>query len=138
AAQTARVAAYLRWDRATGFEVTRAPLWRLWLLRRSAEAVEVVWSVHHLVMDGWSSAQVLAEVLGQYRGEAVAAASGTYRDYIAWLEQQDGAAAERYWRAALRGVRAATAVGPRGALTRRYAEVAYQMAPPVRARLEAA
>ena len=126
AAQAARVAEYVRWDRATGFTVTQAPLWRLWLQQQGAEAYEFVWSAHHLVVDGWSSAQVLAEVLAQYAGTPLPAA-GRYRDYIAWLQQQDGAAAEQYWRRALRGVRTPTTWGPRGAVQRRYAEVTYRV-----------
>ncbi|MES1211088.1 MAG: condensation domain-containing protein, partial [Acidobacteriota bacterium] len=61
------------------------------LLRTEESAYRLVWSYHHVLLDGWSSAAVLAELLGLYdafrRGEAPALArSRPYRDYVEWLQ----------------------------------------------------
>ena len=88
-------------ERAQGLDLTRAPLLRLVLVRTAVDRHHLIYTNHHILMDGWSSAQLLGEVLQHYSGEAVQRPSGRYRDYIGWLQRQDAAAAEAYWQAAL-------------------------------------
>jgi amino acid adenylation domain-containing protein/non-ribosomal peptide synthase protein (TIGR01720 family) len=88
-------------ERAQGLDLTRAPLLRLVLVRTAADRHHLIYTNHHILMDGWSSAQLLGEVLQHYSGEAVPRPTGRYRDYIAWLQRQDAATAEAYWLAAL-------------------------------------
>jgi amino acid adenylation domain-containing protein len=114
--QQQQLADYLQADRQRGFVPSRAPLLRLALLRRADDAYDVVWSCHHVIMDGWSMSILLGEVLALYE----AACQGRelrlppcrpYRDYIAWLQAQDLAEAEAYWRRTLTGFRSATPLG---------------------------
>ena len=102
-------------DRRQGFDLTRAPL-RLTLAWLGEGSYRFVWSHHHLLLDGWSLALVLKEVLVGYQalrtgGVASLPASRPYREYIAWLQGQDLAAAEAYWRRELAGFRAPTPLG---------------------------
>jgi hypothetical protein len=67
------------------------------------------WTLHHLITDGWSVQLVMAEVLAVYAAiiskQAVPELpAGRYRDYIAWLQRQDLARAETFWRRTLAGV----------------------------------
>ncbi|HEX2188976.1 MAG TPA: condensation domain-containing protein, partial [Longimicrobiaceae bacterium] len=112
----ARLEAFLREDRERGFELGRAPLMRLALLRTADDAWEFVWSHHHLLLDGWSVGLVLAEVFADYEairsgGAARLPAPRPYREYVAWLQGRDPAAAEAFWREELRGFRAPTPLG---------------------------
>ncbi|WP_395599089.1 non-ribosomal peptide synthase/polyketide synthase [Pseudomonas sp. A1437] len=88
-------------ERAQGLDLTRAPLLRLVLVRTAVDRHHLIYTNHHILMDGWSSAQLLGEVLQHYSGGVVQRPSGRYRDYIGWLQRQDAAAAEAYWQAAL-------------------------------------
>ncbi|WP_339447689.1 non-ribosomal peptide synthetase [Pseudomonas sp. EA_5y_Pfl2_R50] len=88
-------------ERALGLDLTCAPLLRLVLVRTATDRHHLIYTNHHILMDGWSSAQLLGEVLQHYRGEAVPRPAGRFRDYIGWLQRQDAAAAEHYWLAAL-------------------------------------
>ncbi|MEU1950210.1 condensation domain-containing protein, partial [Streptomyces sp. NPDC020125] len=45
-------------DRAEGIDLATAPLMRLVLIRLSADEVRIVWTFHHVLLDGWSAAQV--------------------------------------------------------------------------------
>jgi non-ribosomal peptide synthetase component F len=59
-------------------------------------------------MDGWSLQMVLKEVFELYEsfssGRDITTAAGRpYRDYIAWLRQQDISQAETFWRQMLKG-----------------------------------
>ena len=107
-ARTAVIDELLARDRATRIDPARAPLSRLVLLRTGAERVVVVWSTHHVLLDGWSTGQVFAEVVARHaaisRGlPAAVPARRPFRDYLRWLAEQDTAAADTYWRGVLAG-----------------------------------
>ncbi|MGW4061459.1 non-ribosomal peptide synthase/polyketide synthase [Amycolatopsis sp. NPDC004747] len=102
-------------DRATPLDLTRAPLTRLAIAALPGDEVELVWTCHHVVLDGWSTAQVFAEACEEY----AAATAGVrpalvtrrpYRDYLGWLAGRDQAAADAFWRTTLAGFDAPTAL----------------------------
>jgi amino acid adenylation domain-containing protein len=103
-----RLDAYLREDRARGFDLAQAPLMRLALFRYDEQTFQFTWSFHHILLDGWSVALLTAEV---WKLSAALAAGTklpppprrTYRDYIAWLQRQNMDDAERFWRETLSG-----------------------------------
>ncbi|GAB3891983.1 hypothetical protein GCM10029964_066050 [Kibdelosporangium lantanae] len=87
-------------------DLTRPPLMRVAVTPLSADRVRVTWRSHHVLLDGWSTAQVFAEVCAEYRaitrGETPTPVSRRpFREYLRWLAGQDQAAAEAYWRAEL-------------------------------------
>ncbi|MGJ4971817.1 amino acid adenylation domain-containing protein [Bradyrhizobium sp. HKCCYLRH1073] len=98
----AALAEAARRERELGFDITRPPLQRLRLIRLGEDRLWLIWTHHHIVIDGWSSARLLADVLQQIGGAAPSAAQGGYRDYIAWLQTRDQAAAADFWRETLR------------------------------------
>uniref|UniRef100_UPI000289BE31 non-ribosomal peptide synthetase n=1 Tax=Pseudomonas sp. PAMC 25886 TaxID=1125977 RepID=UPI000289BE31 len=83
------------------FDLARPPLLRLVLVQLTDTDWHLIYTHHHILMDGWSNSQLLGEVLQRYSGQNPPAAVGRYRDYIAWLQQQDGAASEAFWKAQL-------------------------------------
>ena len=94
AEQEERFKTYLTEDRRLGFDVAKAPLMRLALWRETDDQYKFVWSHHHLLLDGWAAAIVLKEVLLAYdalsRGaEPALGPVSPYKNYIAWLQQQD-------------------------------------------------
>ncbi|HEY52373.1 MAG TPA: AMP-binding protein, partial [Caldilineae bacterium] len=106
--QQERLDEYLREERKRGFDLTKAPLLRLSLIRMADEEYRLVWTHHHLLMDGWSIPLLLKEVFAFYaaylRGEELQLPKPRpYRDYIVWLKRQDMEAAERYWREKMAG-----------------------------------
>jgi hypothetical protein len=73
------------------------------------DEVHLVWTTHHVLLDGWSTVQVLSEVWEQYAaivtGRAPALVTRRpFRDYPRWLREQDPRAAEEHWRQELAGV----------------------------------
>jgi amino acid adenylation domain-containing protein/non-ribosomal peptide synthase protein (TIGR01720 family) len=107
------LAVLFREDQRRGLDLARPPLLRLTLLETGGRVGYLLWTYHHLILDGWSMALVLDEVLARYR----ALTGGPpferrpprpFRDYVAWLERQDLAAAEAYWRRALQGIEEVT------------------------------
>jgi amino acid adenylation domain-containing protein/non-ribosomal peptide synthase protein (TIGR01720 family) len=98
----------LREDRARGFVLADAPLMRLHVARLADGRWRLLWSHHHLLLDGWSLPLVLGDVIAHYRAirQGVAPAltpAGSYADYLAWRSGRSSLAAEPYWRDVLRG-----------------------------------
>jgi amino acid adenylation domain-containing protein len=111
--QPARLDALLQADQARGFDLMRAPLMRLQLIRMTDDTYQFIWSFHHLLLDGWSISLIFKEVVACYtafsRGQDPKLESRRpYREYIAWLQQQDLAQAELFWHQALKGFFAPT------------------------------
>ncbi|WP_060515017.1 non-ribosomal peptide synthetase [Pseudomonas sp. NBRC 111132] len=85
-------------DRQTGFALDQVPLQRLTLVRTADDSHHLIYTNHHILMDGWSTSRLLGEVLQHYAGQQATAPAAPYRDYIAWLQRQDAAAAEAFWK----------------------------------------
>ena len=111
--QGERLSAFLEADRQRGFDLAAAPLMRLTLIQTAAQTHEFVWSFHHLLLDGWSGPLLLEELFGRYealrQGQSLSLTSSRpYRDYIAWLQQQDHNEAAVFWRQSLAGIQGPT------------------------------
>ncbi|WP_405690203.1 non-ribosomal peptide synthetase [Streptomyces sp. NBC_00057] len=100
AARAEEVAAELERRRSERFDLTRPPLMRLLALRMRPDEHLVVWTYHHMILDGWSAALLMAEVaaeLGNAGGGAGRTAPPAFREYIAWLRQQDPERDRAFW-----------------------------------------
>ncbi len=102
AEQHDRLEAFLKTDRARGFDLSKPPLTRLTLFRFSETQWQFVWSHHHLQIDGWSWPLIWRDVSALYEGKFVEPAR-PYRDFIDWLARQQISASERFWRETLSG-----------------------------------
>ncbi len=106
--QDEQLRALLDSDRAAGLDLATAPLMRVALARLSDDEVLVLWTFHHVLLDGWSAAQLFTEVCEHHaaitRGTSgPTAARPLFREYLHWLERQDSEQAELYWRRVLDG-----------------------------------
>ncbi|WP_344265083.1 amino acid adenylation domain-containing protein, partial [Streptomyces sodiiphilus] len=94
-------------DWAQGFALGDPPLVRFTLARLTENHVRVLWTVHHLVVDGWSMSILARELFTLYAngaGSDVLPAPPAYRGYADWLAQQDAVTARTAWLAELDGV----------------------------------
>jgi len=104
--QESRLILFLDGDKKAGFDLTLAPLMRVALLKFSDREHHLVWSFHHLLLDGWSLMIVLNEVFRSYEAFCEGkhpnlASVRPFRDCILWLQSQDHAQAEKFWRKSL-------------------------------------
>nr|WP_256581894.1 non-ribosomal peptide synthetase [Pseudomonas sp. S09G 359] len=90
-------------DCRQGFDMLQAPLMRVTLVWLDENRCHLIWTRHHILMDGWSSSRLLGEVFQAYNGQASNRQS-RYQDYIAWLQRQGSTALEAFWREKLQGV----------------------------------
>jgi amino acid adenylation domain-containing protein/non-ribosomal peptide synthase protein (TIGR01720 family) len=100
--------AFVAADRGNPFDVQTAPLLRLTLIRLARDRYACVCSYHHLLLDAWSLAVAVREILAHYGaivagGLPVLAPARQYREYVEWLQAQDGAVADEFWASKLHG-----------------------------------
>ncbi|MFC0531307.1 non-ribosomal peptide synthetase [Phytohabitans kaempferiae] len=113
-AEAERIAAA---ERSVRFDLAEPPLFRFHLLRLGRTGGtgplrhRLLVTTHHILLDGWSNALLVRELIGLYRAGGDPGAlppPGRYRDYLAWLAQRDRDAGAAAWREALRGVGSCT------------------------------
>ncbi|MBL3646987.1 non-ribosomal peptide synthase/polyketide synthase [Bacillus sp. RHFS10] len=107
------IAAYQREDKAKGFDLARDPLMRIAIFRMEDSKYHLIWSFHHIVMDGWCLSLITKEVFEYYNAlqegrETELPSAAHYSDYIEWLHLQDQGAAKRYWSEYLDGYKGET------------------------------
>ncbi|RFB38346.1 non-ribosomal peptide synthetase [Brevibacillus sp. VP] len=78
---------YLAEDRLSPFDVTTAPLWRMRVFKLNAKQVALVWIFHHAILDGWSVASFITELIDVYfklkqKNLIVEPLQTTYKDYV--------------------------------------------------------
>jgi non-ribosomal peptide synthase protein (TIGR01720 family) len=141
--QEEKLEAYLRQDREQAFEMKQPPLMRLVLFRTADDANLLIWTSHHLLLDGWSLPIVLNDVLTTYASlcsgdEPSLKPARSYRDYITWVKNQDLREAEIFWRQLLKGFTSPTPLGTREDQTRdpEYVEQQVQLTESATARLQ--
>ncbi|HEU5383473.1 MAG TPA: amino acid adenylation domain-containing protein [Ktedonobacteraceae bacterium] len=111
----ARFQTFQTQDLHRGFELARAPLMRIALLRTAEESYQFLWTYHDLLLDGWSRYLILEEVFLAYEAFCQGQTpqlkpAQPYRDYIGWLQKQDMQKAEHFWRQTLQGISAPTSL----------------------------
>jgi amino acid adenylation domain-containing protein len=113
------LAALIERQAGSGFDLAQAGLLRLTLVQLPGDKIEVIWSWHHLILDGWSLSLVLQQVFGCYAGleqpdYAIGDTAPDFATYVHWLAQQpidDG-----FWQQYLNGFTGPTKLG----IARRY------------------
>jgi amino acid adenylation domain-containing protein len=108
-----RLADFLTADRRRGFDTAHAPLFRLTLVRYGQADKRLIWTYHHIILDGRSRRLLQHEVFKYYRsflqGEDLDLPQPPpFRDYVEWLQRQDFRDHESFWRRKLKGFTAAT------------------------------
>ncbi|OIK22018.1 non-ribosomal peptide synthase/polyketide synthase [Bacillus amyloliquefaciens] len=104
---------YQREDKEKGFDLAQDPLMRIAIFRMEDRKYHLIWSFHHIVMDGWCLSLITKEVFEHYRAlqegrETDLSSAAPYSDYIEWLDLQDHREAKRYWSGYLDGYKGET------------------------------
>ena len=94
--QEAEFRKFLEKDRNRKFDLEKPPLMRCTLIKDSTQTpIQLVWTMHHIIVDGRSMAIITDELFqllyGREEADYVASfpATDSYLEYLYWLEQQD-------------------------------------------------
>jgi amino acid adenylation domain-containing protein len=94
---------------AEGFDLSAGTPSRLTLIQTDDDQAILVWDVHHILLDGWSTYPVLDEWLAHYSAllehrRPLIPAARPFRDYVTWQAGQSTAAHADFWRGYLQGL----------------------------------
>ncbi|MGW3124692.1 non-ribosomal peptide synthetase, partial [Streptomyces sp. NPDC001107] len=113
--QRARLGELLTQDRLRRFTMATGPLVRFTLVRLAEDRHVLVFTNHHILLDGWSLPIVFRELFQLYVREGDASTLPPvvpYGNYLEWLGRQDRTEAENAWRTELAGLDEPTLVAP--------------------------
>ncbi|WP_143192214.1 non-ribosomal peptide synthetase, partial [Paenibacillus helianthi] len=94
---------YMEEDKNKGFDLTTTIPMRVAVFEMSEQQFKVIWSFHHIVIDGWCMSTLFTELLQIYeflsKGTSLQLETAQpYSRFIQWLEKQDKAKASDYWK----------------------------------------
>ena len=94
---------YRQQERELRFSLQDGELMRITLFKGSNNKYYILWSYHHIIMDGWCLSLVITDFLKIYKSglknkPALLPPTVPYKNYILWLEEQDQLKAKQYWR----------------------------------------
>ncbi|WGU92450.1 amino acid adenylation domain-containing protein [Paenibacillus dendritiformis] len=100
--------AYEREDRSRGFDLAKDVLFRLAVFRTGERSWRMLFTHHHIILDGWCFHIVMRDFFDIYaallgNGMCSGEPSPPYSSYIQWLDKQDRDEALQYWRKRLEG-----------------------------------
>lgn len=95
-------------DKERSFDLQRDVLMRISLIKRSNDSHQLIWSFHHILIDGWCYSIIQREFTQTYlaliKGEKPALPPVVhYRNYIKWLEKNDNESSKEFWSGYLQG-----------------------------------
>lgn len=99
---------FMQQDRLIGFDLAEAPLMRFAEIDLGNSKTQIIWTYHHLIADGWSTALILEEVFKTYLqlespSDAKMDPPFRYSDFIGHVQSQSLDKAESFWRDQLAG-----------------------------------
>jgi iturin family lipopeptide synthetase C len=90
-------------DRLKTFDLGKDTLMRIVLLQTDVQEFILIWTHHHILMDGWCTSIVWNDFRTFYsnfinNAETPLPTPKKYAEYIAWLEEKDNEISREYWR----------------------------------------
>ncbi len=98
-------------ESTTPFELNKAPLFRLVVLLLPENKIKLIYTSHHIVTDGWSSALIFGEFITAYKsllkGNQLPSSNekDKYKDYIDYIFNKDEFETVSYWENLLSGLK---------------------------------
>ncbi|WP_291286920.1 non-ribosomal peptide synthetase [Flavobacterium sp.] len=96
------VASVKEQDIAKSFDLSTGSQMRLTVVKTSENHYELIWSHHHIIMDGWCIGILIGEFFALYEGLVqgktnILPKATSYSDYVKWLMKNDKAKSLHYW-----------------------------------------
>ena len=100
--QQQQIRAYQQQDRKQGFQLDQDLLLRLHVFQIDADHYRIVWSHHHILLDGWSLSILYREWLNVYQAlrqgrHPELPPAIPYLHYVRWQEEQAADAPQQFW-----------------------------------------
>jgi len=107
-------------DRQAGFDLQTPPLSRLHARKQGDQHWRILWTYHHLLLDGWSSLALLKELCEAISMDTLdhwqPSPRPEFRDYVQWLGDQGTSTADA-WQPILHDFSTVNDIRPKGFLS---------------------
>ncbi|URZ03767.1 non-ribosomal peptide synthetase [Clostridium felsineum] len=95
-------------DMDNGFDLANECLIRIAVVKTYKNKYKIVYSFHHIILDGWSNRIITKEIVDTYKTllegkQVIFDKVEPYSNYLQWLDKQDESEAIEYWRSYLNG-----------------------------------
>ncbi|PWV56294.1 non-ribosomal peptide synthetase [Chitinophaga sp. S165] len=91
-----QIAEFLRADRERAFDILSDNLFRAAIIY-AGDSSRLVISFHHIILDGWSFAIVMNELIALYQGKTISKGAVSFTGLTAYLAQQQQDEVTQYW-----------------------------------------
>src|SRR5690606_8362791 len=90
-------------DKSRGFNLNKDVLMRISVLKATDNEYYLIWTFHHIIMDGWSRGVLVEEFYTIYNSlqanqQLVLPQVQPYGVYVKWLEAQDLKKSYEFWK----------------------------------------
>ncbi len=94
---------FVKFDRERNFDLEKDTLMRVAVFKLDENKYKVIWTFHHIVLDGWCLQIVFSDILENYRKLKMndpvdISNNNNFINYIKWLENQNENDAKCYWK----------------------------------------
>ncbi|WP_272037596.1 non-ribosomal peptide synthetase [Paenibacillus sp. JJ-100] len=108
AEQEQHIRSYIQDDQKKGFDLTKDVLLRAAVLQTGDLSYKLIWSYHHIILDGWCLKTIVQELFDVYKSLSQGTFSSAeeappFSRYIQWLDRQNREEARSYWAEYLEG-----------------------------------
>ena len=103
-------------DKQKHLDLSAAPVLRVTLIKLSEDNHYLLWSCHHILVDGWSGSIILKDLFEFYDSNSKDVTASmqpipSYKSYLNWIQNQDKTKAQTFWKQMLRGFEVPTLIG---------------------------
>ena len=95
-------------ERGCSFDFNDGKLVRIKLFKLNDETFYFLWTNHHIILDGWSTSIILAEIRNRHNSKLAKIpyadeSKPLFSNYISWLSKQDSTKSMSFWKQKLQG-----------------------------------
>lgn len=106
--QEQHIRSYIQDDQKKGFDLAKDVLLRAAVLQTGDLSYKLIWSYHHIILDGWCLKTIVQELFDVYKSLSQGTFSSAeeappFSRYIQWLDRQNREEARSYWAEYLEG-----------------------------------
>ncbi len=93
-----QLTALITFEQSRQFDLKQAPLMSATLIKLDQNNWQLVWTIHHLISDGWSTFVVFRDIFERYQDrQPETQKQARFRDYIVWLRKSAPKTDTAYW-----------------------------------------
>lgn len=113
--QHRKISDFCALDKERGFDLKEDSLVRFAVFRLDSKRHQVIWSYHHILLDGWSLGNLYKEFHRLYGARVTGSISQLppvrqFSHYVEWLQYFDADKAQAFWGERLKGVEQVTSI----------------------------